>query len=68
MKNDLKISIPADYKDAAIPNKAIKKLSFGKQKILLSDDEVTKLEEVYQHYVNTYGVEIGFITYLLNLR
>lgn len=68
MKKDLKISIPADYEEISKQTKIIKKLTFGKQKVILSDYELTMLEKVYKHYVNTYGVEIGFITYLLNLR
>lgn len=67
MEKDLQISIPTDY---AIKksNKILNKLVFGKQKIILSNEELANLEKVYKHYVDVFGVEIGFINYLLNLR
>lgn len=67
MEKDLQISIPPDY-DVNKSNKMFNKLIFGKQKIILSNEELANLEEVYKHYVELFGVEIGFINYLLNLR
>ncbi len=67
MEKDLQISLPADYA-VKKPNKILNKLVFGKQKIILSNEELANLEEAYKHYVDMFGVEIGFINYLLNLR
>lgn len=67
MKKDLHLSIPTDY-TVKNSNKILNKLVFGKQKIILSNEELANLEEVYKHYVDMFGVEIGFINYLLNIR
>lgn len=67
MEKDLQISIPTDYA-VKKSNKMINKLIFGKQKIILSKEELANLEKVYNHYVDMFGVEIGFINYLLNIR
>lgn len=65
MKNKLPLEIPHDY-DGKSSTLKLSKLSFGKQKILLSNEELINLEKVYKHYVEKFGVEIGFINYLLN--
>ena len=66
MKKDLNpIAIPQDYAEKCITNKPLKNLTFGKQKIVISDEELIKLENLYKHYVNTFGVEIGFVNYIL---
>jgi hypothetical protein len=67
MEKDLQISIPTDY-TVKKSNKILKKLVFGKQKIILSNEELANLEKIYKHYVDMFGVEIGFINYLLNIR
>lgn len=41
-------------------------LSFGKRKVLLTEDELNALEDKYKEYVATYGMEYGFINFLLN--
>ena len=54
MKKDLNpIAIPQDYAEKCITNKPLKNLTFGKQKIVISDEELIKLENLYKHYVNT---------------
>lgn len=65
MEKDLKIDIPSDYSEKFTTAKPLKMLSFGKQKIIISDDEFSRLETLYKHYVNTFGVEIGFVNYIL---
>ncbi len=67
MKKKLTIAIPHDY-EAKCQNIVLNKLAFGKQKILLSNEELANLEQAYKHYVHKFGVEIGFINYLLNIR
>ena len=45
MKKDLNpIAIPQDYAEKCITNKPLKNLTFGKQKIIISDEELIKLE------------------------
>lgn len=67
MEKDLQISIPKDY-TVKKSNKILNKLVFGKKKIILSNEELANLEKIYKHYVDMFGVEIGFINYLLNIR
>lgn len=67
MKSKLPLEIPHNH-DGKRPTLRINKLSFGKQKILLSNEELLNLEKVYKHYVEKFGVEIGFINYLLNIH
>lgn len=67
MKKKLTIAIPPDFETKG-QNIVMHKLVFGKQKIILSNEELRSLEKVYKHYVDMFGVEIGFINYLLNLR
>lgn len=67
MKKDLHLSIPTDYA-VEKSKKIVNKLKFGKQQILLSKEELKNLEELYKHYVDSFGVEIGFVNYLLNIR
>ena len=67
MEKDLKIDIPSDYAEECTTTKPLKILSFGKQKVIISDDEFSRLETLYKHYVNTFGVEIGFVNYILRM-
>ncbi len=67
MKKDLKIEIPTDYAEKCTTTKPLKILSFGKQKVIISDEEFSRLEMLYKHYVNTFGVEIGFVNYILRM-
>lgn len=48
MEKDLKIDIPADYSEKFATAKPLKMLSFGKQKIIISDDEFSRLETLYK--------------------
>lgn len=65
MKKILNIPLIPDYGNKVTHSKPIKRLSFGKRKILLSDEEFEKLEALYNKYVSMYGVELGFIHYLI---
>ena len=67
MKKDLKINIPSDYSETCTTTKPLKILSFGKQKVIISDEEFSRLENLYKHYINTFGVEIGFVNYILRM-
>ena len=67
MEKDLKINIPSDYSEKCSTTKPLKILSFGKQKVIISDEEFSRLENLYRHYVNTFGVEIGFVNYILRM-
>lgn len=67
MEKDLKINIPSDYSEKCTTTKPLKILSFGKQKLIISDEEFSRLENLYRHYVNTFGVEIGFVNYILRM-
>lgn len=67
MEKDLKINIPSDYSEKCTTTKTLKILSFGKQKIIISDEEFSRLENLYKHYINTFGVEIGFVNYILRM-
>lgn len=67
MEKDLKINIPSDYSEKCTTTKPLKIISFGKQKLIISDEEFSRLENLYRHYVNTFGVEIGFVNYILRM-
>ncbi len=67
MEKDLKINIPSDYSEKCTTTKPLKILSFGKQKVIISDEEFSRLENLYKHYINTFGVEIGFVNYILRM-
>lgn len=67
MEKDLKINILSDYSGRCSTTKPLKILSFGKQKVIISDEEFSRLENLYRHYVNTFGVEIGFVNYILRM-
>lgn len=64
MKKDLSISNRIQYNNKQTC-KPLDKLSFGKYKIIMSKDEFSDLEKLYKQYVNVFGVEIGFVNYLL---
>lgn len=66
MEKILSIPLPVDYKGKITHSKPIKRLSFGKRKILLSDEEFEKLEALYSKYIDVYGVELGFIHYIIS--
>lgn len=66
MEKFLDLHIPQDYTDKIKHTKPIKKLSFGKRKIVLSEEELEKLETEYHKYADMFGVELGFVHYLLN--
>lgn len=68
MASTQKICIPADIENANYTKNKIKKFSFGNKKVIISDEELSELENIYKYYVETFGVEIGFINYLLNLH
>ena len=65
MKEIVRIPLTPDYNNKITRCKPIKRLSFGKRKIILSDDEYEQLESLYRQYVDIYGVELGFIHYLV---
>lgn len=67
MEKDLEIKIPSDYSEKCSTTKPIKILSFGKQKVIISDEEFSRLENLYKNYVNILGVEIGFVNYILRM-
>ncbi len=52
MKKILNIPLIPDYGNKVTHSKPIKRLSFGKRKILLSDEEFEKLEALYNKYVS----------------
>ena len=60
MKKDLTIAIPKDYSECSTGTNPLFKLSFGKQKIIISKEELNKLETIYKQYVDVFGVDIGF--------
>lgn len=66
MEKDFNPKLIPDYSDGIKRNKHIDKLSFGKRKVILSKEELDKLDDLYKKYVDLYGVEIGFVHYLLN--
>lgn len=41
------------------------KLTFGKRKVIMTDDELQQLEEKYKEYIDLMGVDFGFVSHLL---
>lgn len=41
------------------------KLTFGIRKIIITDEELERLEAKYKEYINEMGVDFGFVSYLL---
>lgn len=66
MKKDFSPKLVPDYSNGIKQNKQIDRLSFGKRKVILSKEELNKLDDLYKKYVDIYGVEIGFVHYILN--
>lgn len=41
------------------------KLTFGKVKVILTEEEINELNDVFTKYVEEHGVSFGFVHYLL---
>lgn len=46
----------------------IHKLSFGKHETLLTREEFARLEKLFKDYINRYGNDLGFVSWLLDGR
>ncbi len=67
MKNPkfIDITLEKDFQDSYTQSKRVPKLLFGKQKIVISNEELNKLESIYNKYIERNGVALGFVNYLL---
>lgn len=43
------------------------KLTFGTRKVIITDEELERLEIKYKEYINEMGVDFGFVSYLLGV-
>jgi hypothetical protein len=59
------IPLEKDFEDGNKTGKSLTRLYFGKKKIVMSSEELAKLESIYKNYVKTFAVELGFVKYLL---
>jgi len=67
MKNNsfVDVALEKDFDDGNKTGKNLTRLYFGKRKIIMSSDELEKLNEIYKKYINANAVELGFVSYLL---
>ncbi|MEG0398526.1 MAG: ParB N-terminal domain-containing protein [Cetobacterium sp.] len=62
---DIPEVLAIDKQQNEISRETSLKLTFGTRKVIITDEELEKLEAKYKEYINEMGVDFGFVSYLL---
>lgn len=62
---DIPEVLAIDKQQNEISRETSLKLTFGTRKVIITDEELERLEAKYKEYINEMGVDFGFVSYLL---
>ena len=62
---DIPEVLAIDKQQNEISRETSLKLTFGTRKVIITDEELEKLEAKYKEYINEMGVDFGFVSYIL---
>lgn len=62
---DIPEVLTIDKQQNEISRETSLKLTFGTRKVIITDEELERLEAKYKEYINEMGVDFGFVSYLL---
>lgn len=62
---DIPEVLAIDKQQNEISRETSLKLTFGTRKVIITDEELERLEAKYKDYINEMGVDFGFVSYLL---
>lgn len=62
---DIPEVLAIDKQQNEISRETSLKLTFGTRKVIITDEELERLEARYKEYINEMGVDFGFVSYLL---
>lgn len=64
---DIPEVLAIDKQQNEISRETSLKLTFGTRKVIITDEELERLETKYKEYINEMGVDFGFVSYLLGV-
>lgn len=64
---DIPEVLAIDKQQNEISRETSLKLTFGTRKVIITDEELERLEIKYKEYINEMGVDFGFVSYLLGV-
>ena len=62
---DIPEVLAIDKQQNEISRETSLKLTFGTRKVIITDEELERLEAKYKEYINEMGVDFGFVSHLL---
>lgn len=62
---DIPEVLAIDKQQNEISRETSLKLTFGTRKVIITDEELERLEVKYKEYINEMGVDFGFVSYIL---
>lgn len=62
---DIPEVLAIDKQQNEISRETSLKLTFGTRKVIITDEELERLEAKYKEYINEMGVDFGFVSYIL---
>lgn len=62
---DIPEVLAIDKQQNEISRETSLKLIFGTRKVIITDEELERLEAKYKEYINEMGVDFGFVSYIL---
>lgn len=64
---DIPEVLAIDKQQNEISRETSLKLTFGTRKVIITDEELERLEARYKEYINEMGVDFGFVSYILGV-
>lgn len=64
---DIPEVLAIDKQQNEISRETSLKLTFGTRKVIITDEELERLETRYKEYINEMGVDFGFVSYILGV-
>ena len=64
---DIPEVLAIDKQQNEISRETSLKLTFGTRKVIITDEELERLEVRYKEYINEMGVDFGFVSYILGV-
>lgn len=64
---DIPEVLAIDKQQNEISRETSLKLTFGTRKVIITDEELERLEIKYKEYINKMGVDFGFVSYILGV-
>ena len=64
---DIPEVLAIDKQQNEISRETSLKLTFGTRKVIITEEELERLEAKYKEYINQMGVDFGFVSYILRV-